>query len=190
MTAILEKLIAATISFVMTIGGLFTFTRFATDYDLEPGESCYGVYDGWNVHKYDESGVIYLDLWHSSTDEDYAEECNFRVYDSNSDAAKAFEAIKESYQNYCGLTDEGGNWFSGETPYVYDATIFSIVYLEDNVIISAELECIGEGPYWTDEEDDYCREGGGSSNHYYLKDYILGNSSELRTMVIEDILGY
>ena len=190
MSAIIERLAVIGIAVVMVFGGLTSCKRYASDYNLETGDSAYDVYNGWNVHKREENGQVYLDVWHSGSNKTPEEKCWFRVYDSVPDAMKAFGAMKESYENYCGLQEEGVNWFMGEEPGVCDATIDAMVYLQGNMIITVELNIYGEGCWAEDENGEWVLTGGGSTDNSYLKDYVLENASELEDLVMEDILGY
>lgn len=190
MGAILEKLAVIGLTVVMLLGGLTSCKQYATDYDLETGDAEYDVYDGWSVCKRDHNGQVYLDVWHGGSHKTAEEKCWFKVYDSAPEATKAFNAEKASYQNYCGLDEEGLNWFIGETPGVCDATIDSMVYLQNNVIIIVELNIWGEGYWAEDENGEWVLTGGGSTDNSYLKDYVLENASELEELVMEDVLGY
>lgn len=190
MGVILDKLAVIGIAVVMVLGGLCSCKRYATDYYIENGKTEYDVYDGWNVTRREDNGQVYLDVWHSGSDKTPEEKCWFRVYDSAPDAMKAFGAMKESYENYCGLQEEGANWFTGEEPGVCDATIEAMVYLQGNMIIIVELNIWGEGFWAEDDDGEWVLTGGGSTDNSYLKDYVLEKASELEDLVMEDILGY
>ena len=190
MSAILEKLAVIGVTLAMVFGGLCSCTRYATDYDLETNDSVYGVYEKWNVRKRDMNGQVYLDVWNSSSYKTSEEQCWFRVYDSALEATKAYNAMKEKYEDFRGLTEEGMNWFIGDEPDVCDATIEAMVYLQGNMIIIAELNLYGEGNWIEDENGEYVLVEGGSIDNSYLKDYVLENASEMEKLVMEDVLGY
>ena len=178
MSAILEKVAVIGVTLAMVFGGLCSCTRYATDYDLETNDAEYGVYE------------VYLDVWNSSSYKTSEEQCWFRVYDSALEAMKAYNAMKEKYEDFCGLTEEGMNWFIGDEPDVCDATIEAMVYLQGNMIIIAELNLYGEGNWMEDENGEYVLVAGGSIDNSYLKDYVLENASEMEKLVMEDVLGY
>ena len=98
--------------------------------------------------------------------------------------------MKEKYEDFRGLTEEGMNWFIGDEPDVCDATIEAMVYLQGNMIIIAELNLYGEGNWMEDENGEYVLVAGGSIDNSYLKDYVLENASEMEELVMEDVLGY
>ncbi len=190
MSTILEKLAVIGVTLAMVFGGLISCTRYATEYDLETNDAEYGVYDKWNVCKREMDGQVYLDVWYSGSYKTSEEKCWFRVYDSDMEASKAYNAMKESYEDFCGLTDEGINWFIGQTPNVCDATIDSMVYLRNNIIIIAELEVWGESAWEEDDNGEWIQAEGGYTDNTGLKDYIPENASEMEEFVMEDILGY
>lgn len=190
MSAILEKVAVIGVTLAMVFGGLCSCTRYATDYDLETNDAEYGVYDKWNVCKRDMNGQVYLDVWNSGSYKTSEEECWFRVYDSALEATKAYNAMKEKYEDFRGLTEEGMNWFIGDEPDVCDATIEAMVYLQNNMIIIAELEVWGEGAWEEDDNGEWIQAEGGYTDNTGLKDYILENASEMEELVMEDILGY
>lgn len=168
--------------------------RYVSEYDLDYGETARKVYNNWNVSKYDgRSGSQNLYVWYSGKKSTTREHLSFRVFNSSSQAKKAFKNIYESYQNYRGVEEEGENWFAGWEPDVYDASIYNMVYIEDNVLIMAELEIIGEWPVIVSDEDDTVitpepvRTGFDSGT---LKAYVIDNSEDLKNFVLNRVLGF
>ena len=161
--------------------------KYVSEYDLDY-ETAYKVYKNWNVSKYDgRSGTQNLYVWYSGKKSTAREHLSFRVFNSSSQAKKTFKNIYESYQNYRGVEEEGENWFAGWEPDVFDAS----VYLEDNVLIMAELEIIGEWPVIVSDEDDTVitpepvRTGFDSGT---LKDYVIKHSDDLKDFVLNTVL--
>ena len=99
----------------------------------------------------------------------------------------------ENYQGYRGIDEEGENWFIGWEPYVFDASIYDMILLQDNVIIMAELDFVSEWaePVPDENEPAVTPEPAGSQfNTMTLKDYVLNNAEYLKDYVLEKILGY
>lgn len=168
--------------------------KYVSEYDLDYGETAYKVYTKWNVRKYKpNNGSKYLDVWYSGEKSTAREHLRFRVFDSSSQAKRAFKNMYESYEDYRGIDEEGDNWFAGWEPGVCDASIYSMVYIEDNVLIMAELEIIGEWPVIVSDEDDTVitpepvRTGFDSGT---LKAYVIDNSEDLKNFVLNRVLGF
>ena len=164
--------------------------KYVSEYDLDYGETAYKVYKNWNVRKYKpNSGSKYLDVWYSGEKSTAREYLRFRVYDSSSQAQKAFKNLYESYENYRGVDEEGENWFAGWEPGVCDASIYDMVYIEDNVLIMAELDIISEWPVSIDDEPEDTPEPVGTGfDRSTLKDYIFKHSEDLKDFVLNRVL--
>ena len=167
--------------------------KYATKYDLELNKADYGVYEKWSVSKREQDDKIYLDVWNGGQKDEPVQYLSFRVYDSASDARKAYKNILISYKDYDDDIVLGDNWFTGWEPGVCDAFIYEMVYLQDNVIIFADLDIESAWAYddWDDEDTtDYT----GPTQSYFdrstLKDYILDNSEDICDFVMHDILDY
>ena len=97
----------------------------------------------------------------------------------------------ESYQDYCGDLEEGKNWFAGWEPGVCDASIYNMVYLEDNVLIMAELEIVSEWPEpWPDEDEPDITPEPVSAGYdrSILKDYVIEHAEDLKDFVLNKVL--
>ena len=166
--------------------------KYVSEYDLDYGETAYKVYKNWNVSKYDgRSGTQNLYVWYSGKKSTAREHLSFRVFNSSSQAKKTFKNIYESYQNYRGVEEEGENWFAGWEPDVFDASIYTMVYLEDNVLIMAELEIISEWPEPITDEDNPVitpEPAGTSFDRSTLKDYVVKHSDDLKDFVLNTVL--
>ena len=165
--------------------------RYVSEYDLDYGETAYKVYKNWNVRKNNYNGPDNLYVWYSGEKSTARVHLSFMVFNSSSQSKKAFNNMHEHYQNYRGVEEEGENWFAGWEPDVCDASIYSMVYLEDNVLIMAELEIIGEWPVIVSDEDDTVitpepvRTGFDSGT---LKDYVIKHSDDLKDFVLNTVL--
>lgn len=168
--------------------------KYATEYDIETDKTEYGVYKAWNVRKLENDDEVVLDIWNSGHRESEIEYLDFRVYDSASDARKAYKRTLEYYKNYSGSElVEGNNWFTGWEPGVCDAAIYEMVYLQDNVIISAELNIVScwADDYWDgDETIETSAPTTTCFDRSTLQGYIIGNSKDIRDYVLHDILDY
>ena len=164
--------------------------KYVSEYDLDYGETAYKVYKNWNVRKYKtNNGSKYLDVWYSGEKSTAREHLRFRVYDSSSQAKKAFKYMYESYENYRGIDEEGENWFAGWEPGVCDASIYDMIYIEDNVIIMAELEIVSEWPVSIDDDTEITPEPVRSGfDRSTLKDYVIKHSEDLKDFVLDKVL--
>lgn len=164
--------------------------KYVSEYDLDYGETAYKVYTKWNVRKYKpNNGSKYLDVWYSGEKSTAREHLRFRVFDSSSQAKRAFKNMYESYEDYRGIDEEGDNWFAGWEPGVCDASIYNMVYIEDNVLIMAELEVISEWPVGLDDDVEITsapRQSG--FDRSTLKDYVIKNSDDLKDFVLDKVL--
>ena len=164
--------------------------KYVSEYDLDYGETAYKVYTKWNVRKYKpNNGSKYLDVWYSGEKSTAREHLRFRVFDSSSQAKRAFKNMYESYDDYRGVDEEGENWFAGWEPGVCDASIYNMVYIEDNVLIMAELEIVSEWPVSIDDDTEITPEPVRSGfDRSTLKDYVIKNSDDLKDFVLDKVL--
>ena len=147
--------------------------RYATDYPLGINESRSRVNRFWTITKrVDGKKGTYLDIStnHIGGNES---EYSYEVYDTEKQARAAFEEwYKASKRRDSYGEKEEPNWFKGEMPYVDDATINAMFYLEGNVIIIAELSFFSE---WNGSSKDYrYREAYVKEHASELKDFALG----------------
>ena len=160
-----------------------------TDGTIEAGKDS----EGWNIWERNEKGVEFLQISNSGihgrhTAMDYL---LFRVYNSEKDAKKAYEDLYREFKKFDkGRTwDEGENWFISEEPGVCDASITSMLYLEGNVIIWAEIDIRGCGETCeTFETQETTETTVKVFDRSTLKDYILNNVPEIIRFVNEVIL--
>ena len=186
--------LGASITLVFANSGSKSFQlfekKYVSEYDLDYGETAYKVYTKWNVRKYKpNNGSKYLDVWYSGEKSTAREHLRFRVFDSSSQAKRAFKNMYESYEDYRGVDEEGENWFAGWEPGVCDASIYNMVYIEDNVLIMAELEFVSEWVVYPDDDTEITpkpvRSGFDRST---LKDYVIKHSEDLKDFVLDKVL--
>ena len=169
--------------------------KYATEYDLELNKTKHKDDMPWSIRKYEDDNQIYLSIWNGSHKEEALDYLSFRVYDSASDAKKAYKEILEYYKSYSDSdVVEGFNWFTGWEPGVCDAFIYEMVYLQDNVIIYADLDIVSAwaDDYWYDDDETIETSVPTTTafDRMSLKDYILDNSRNIQDYVIHDILDY
>ena len=177
-------------------GGLpdVNYNRYATGYPLKAGETEKGVLNKWAIEKSDYQGTVSLRIWHSSKRNDALDYMTFHVYDSSSEAKKAYGNIYDEFSEY--KSEEGDNWFCYWEPGVCDAEVERMYYIEDNVIITAEIGVIScwSGDYLDDgatpttatttSDDPYV------TNRRLLKNYIIENAADIHEYLLHDVLGY
>lgn len=159
--------------------------KYASEYDLEVGKRKHSVLGVWTIRKAEHDGVICLDVYHPGTKDHERDYMDYLVFDSASDARKDFDKFHDKLEDY--IQEEGDNWFTAWMPDVCDATIKSMFYLEDNMIISTDIEIYSE---WTSAVDlpETTETTAPVFDRSLLKDYIFGNAPELRTYVLKTIL--
>ncbi len=167
--------------------------KYATEYDIETDKTEYGVYKSWNVKKLEDDNGAVLSIWNSGHKETEIDYLSFNVYDNAADAGKAYKRMLEYYKAYSDSeVEEGFNWFTGWEPGVCDAAIYEMVCLQDNIIVYAELEVVScwADDYWEDETYETTEPSETYFDRSTLRDYILGNSKDIREYVLHDILDY
>lgn len=152
------------------------------------------VSEDWSVWERDEKGVEFLQISNSGrhgrqTPMDYL---LFRVYNTERDAKNAYKALYKEFKKFdkgrC--WEEGENWFISDEPGVCDASITSMLYLEGNVIIWAELDIRGCGETAPKEtQTTSATTIRPVFDRSTLKDYILNNVPEIISFINDDILG-
>lgn len=167
--------------------------KYVSDYDFEWNKTDYKSHEKWNIRKvkdYDDDKYLYL--YCSGEKTNSCEYLDFKVYDSTLEAKSDYKEMYRKYRDYRGIDEEDKNWFIGWEPDVCDASILSLVYLQDNVIIIAELDIVSEWPEPWPEEDEVIPTPVPAKPQFdrsTLKEYVLNNAEELRDFVLEDILG-
>ena len=167
--------------------------HYVSDYPITNGQTLHHVYDTWSVRKRETDGLEYLYVWDGGMKESEIEHLHFVVYDDASDARSNYESMYERYSEYTKLHggwgwEEGVNWFTAQEPDVCDASVVQIICLEQNVIITADIQVTSE---WG-MVDDTTYETTTLPADYFdiatLKDYVIDNSEEIRDFVLNVIL--
>ena len=171
-------------------------TGIATEYPITNGQTVRRVYDTWSVKKNIDDGVCSLFVWNSGQRDEELEYLHFNVYDNEEDARARYEEIYEQFSEYSRRNgdrgwDEGVNWFTSLEPGVCDASIVEIICIEDNVIISADIQITSE---WgmVEEPTESTTSPEPTESRFdisVLKDYVILHSAELKDYVINVILG-
>ena len=143
-----------------------------TDYNLEVNEAKFGVNGIWTIRKRrDRDKGTYLEI-NTNHKSGNTTEYSFEVYDTEEEARAAYEEwYKASKHKDSYGENEEPDWFKGEMPYVSDATIDALFYVEGNVIIIAELSVYNE---WNGNRYDY----------HYREKYVLDNASDMKDYII------
>lgn len=157
---------------------------YAAEYGLERNDS---TWKGEILIKRSEadSKYDYLKIQsHEWSDKrDYVE---YFVFNSSKDAKEYYDYRYNYYVSMnADFQDKGENWFEVVEPNVCDASFTPLYYLEDNVILYAEVEAIYYGTFSTDEETGATTTAFDISQ---LKDYVIGNAAELRRYVLTEVL--
>lgn len=155
-----------------TAGGL---SKCVTNYPLEVNERKFMENGGWIlIKRQDKNKGTYLEIYTNQQNGD-ASEYSYEVYDTEEQARDAFDEWYRATEKEHYIENASANWFKGEMPYVSDATIHAMFYVEGNVVIIAELSVYNE---WNGSSHDY-------SNR---EKYLLDHASELRDYVIDIVM--
>lgn len=168
--------------------------QYVSDFPIANGQTLHRVNGKWSVQKKKTDGVELLYIWNPGIKEDELEYLNFTVFNDADDARSAYEGMYEIYSEYSGGHgswgwDEGTNWFTSEEPGVCDASIVQIIYLEDNIIIAADIEVSGE--WGMPVETEETTETTAIQNVFdrsTLKEYVIENAADIRSVVLNVIL--
>ena len=168
--------------------------QYVSDFPIANGQTLHRVSGKWSVQKKKTGGVELLYVWNPGIKEDELEYLNFTVFNKAEDARKMYEDMYETYSEYSGGHgswgwDEGANWFTSEEPGVCDASIVQIIYLEDNIIIAADIEVYGE--WGMPVETEETTETTAIQNVFdrsTLKEYVIENAADIRSVVLNVIL--
>jgi len=163
--------------------------RYASEYDLKPGETKGGVLNRWGIKKTDDDGTVSLFISNKMKRTDELDYMAFDIFDSTPEAREEYDNLYARFSEY--KSDEGSNWFCYWEPGVCDALVERIYLVEGNVLISAEVNCIS---CWAEErypEDGVTFETNPYVNdNHTLKNYIIDNASDIREYLLHDVLGY
>jgi len=165
-------------AFVLLILMLFTLSGCGETYPIHDYEIDRDKHPGW--HFYEGSQYVeHLEVSFSGTGlsgSDPAERATYLVFES-SGAAKTYykKCIKDCKDSEAEIYERGTNWFISHVPHTYDAEITRMYYLDQNVIICADVYI---AMYNTLGDSD-------SINNSDMKEYILDNHGEMRESVME-----
>ena len=165
---------------------IFDNIRYASDYDLEVGERGKSKDGSMTIWKSERDGVTYLRLWHAGKRESEIDYLDFLVYDSPSDARNVYDSIYEDYKQYNRDWDEGEDWFTSWEPGVCDASIVQMICIQDNVIITADIEIRSE---WAEDDIDTVTVPVATADENVfdrrsLKEYVILNAPEICSHVL------
>ena len=145
---------------------------YVTNYPFEINEINYIERGGWTITKrqFNTKGT-FLEI---STNKQNGgiSEYSYEVYDTEEQARAAYEEWYRATKSEHYVSEEGSNWFKGEMPYVSDATIHAMFYVEGNVVIIAELSCYSE---WNGNSHDYS----------YREKYLVEHAPEIKDAVLD-----
>lgn len=156
--------------------------KYATDYELEMGETAYDILGRWDIQKCsDDDGKTMLDIRQlDSVKISEIDEMDFFVYDNEELANKRFKKLKERSRE-CDrgeYWEEGDCWFISKEPDVYDAKCIWMVYVECNIVIIADIST-GSG---SSVDEAY------EENSDRIRDYVIEHSGEIQDYVDNEIL--
>ena len=150
-----------------------TEVNYVTDYPLEINERNYMERGHWTIRKRQDNfkgTYLYID---TSEHNGGISEYSYEVYDTEEQARAAYdEWYKETLSDQY-IDSDGKNWFKGPMPYVCDAPINAMFYVEGNVIIIAELSWYSE---WGD---------GKGADYSYREKYLMEHAPEIKDAVLD-----
>ena len=144
-------------------------------FDLEMGQSV--RIDDWRVYKNRNFGLDCL-LLSSRSDSDIKEGISFYIFDNDEQAGEAFDNLPDHLHS---ISESDDLHIVGYENDVCDAEIKSMMYIEGNVIIYAELGCYG---MWSDGSDDSIS---ANTENTELADYIYDKHEYLAEYANEQI---
>ncbi len=152
------------------------YSNCVKNFPLDINESKFIERGGWRIIKrQDKDKGTYLEIYTNQQSENKVTEYRYEVYDTDEQARAAYEEWYRATKTERYVDGEGANWFNGEMPYVDDATIHAMFYVEGNVVIIAELSCYSE---WDGSSHDYS----------YREKYLLDHASEIRDYVMDMVM--
>ena len=174
---------------------LFNQKKYATDYPIEVRDYAKDVYEGWDVWKRQEQNLIFLQITNRNYDKaEQIDRLLFWVFDSPEEAKNYYDSLykrSKEYDRDC-YWEEGDSWFISQEPDVCDAGIVWMNYQTGNIIIMAELYSWSEWAVYDDGTGTVNEPEGTTEkefDEYNLKSYIIENAPEIRSFVLEKILG-
>ncbi len=174
---------------------LFNQKKYATDYPIEIRDYAKDVYEGWDVWKRQEQNLIFLQITNRNYDKaEQIDRLLFWVFDSPEEAKNYYDSLykrSKEYDRDC-YWEEGDSWFISQEPDVCDAGIVWMNYQTGNIIIMAELYSWSEWAVYDDGTGTVNEPEGTTEkefDEYNLKSYIIENAPEIRSFVLEKILG-
>ena len=133
--------------------------------------------DDWRVYKNRNFGPDCL-LLSSRSDSDVKEGISFYIFDNDEQAGEAFDNLPDHLHS---ISESDDLHIVGYENDVCDAEIKSMMYIEGNVIIYAELGCYG---MWSDGSDDSISS---NTENTELADYIHDKHEYLAEYANEQI---
>ena len=174
----------------------YTGIRYASDYPMPIGDEDLSINGEWCIQKeYDnpvrqnentKRACLYItsELRGTTESRNYVK---FKVYDTADDASSSYHEWKTYCQEYGnGRFEEDDKWFISQVPGVCDAGIVSIYYLEENVMMEAEIDVWSEWATDPDEETQPPKEP--IFDLATLREYVIDHATELRTFVLDEVL--
>lgn len=151
------------------------FSNCVSKCSMDINEKKYIERGGWTIIKrQDKAKGTYLEIYTNQQNGNISE-YNYEVYDTAEQARAAYEEWYRTTKAERYVDSEDADWFKGEMPYVDDATIHAMFYVEGNVVIIAELSVYSE---WDGSRHDYS----------YREKYLLDHASEIREAVMDMVM--
>lgn len=151
------------------------FSNCVSKCSIDINEKKYIERGGWTIIKrQDKTKGTYLEIYTNQQNGDISE-YSYEVYNTAEQARAAYAEWYRATKTERYIDGEDEDWFKGEMPYVDDATIHAMFYVEGNVVIIAELSVYSE---WDGSRHDYS----------YREKYLLDHASELRNSVIDLVM--
>ena len=170
--------------------------NYASDYHLRIDDGK-NVMKRWWIEKNKDDGIESLEIRNPGKKTEEIDYLTVYVYDSDKDAKAVYDNLYEEYIKYDYGWREYDNYFVSGIPGVCDAEIFTMFYLEGNVIITADIEIIScwaepfdpENPETTTVETiDTTDPAGDAYDRSLLEDYICKHASDVRDYMLNTVL--
>lgn len=176
----------------------YTGIRYASDYPMPIGDEDLSINGEWCIRKeydnpmcqkqYTKRACLYItsDLHGTTESRNYVK---FKVYDTADDASSSYHEWKTYCKEYGnGKFIEGDKWFISQVPDVCDAVIVSIYYLEENVMMEAEINVRSESEWVLGPEKETQPPKGPIFDLSTLREYVIDHATELRSFVLDEVL--
>ena len=159
---------------ITTAETLDEFSNCVSKCSMDINEKKY-IERGWTmIKRQDKTKGTYLEIYTNQQNGNISE-YSYEVYDTAEQARAAYEEWYRTTKAERYVDSEDADWFKGEMPYVDDATIHAMFYVEGNVVIIAELSVYSE---WDGSRHDYS----------YREKYLLDHASEIREAVMDMVM--